>query len=287
MGIPSELTLPPYYYSYIGNVHRVISFTHTPSFLISILSISILFSLRTSFISKQSFLSKLILITLFLCSFLTLSKSLLLLTIGILYLYSRIDSSKIEPYQNKLLGNILMVILFIVVNFGTHLLVINKSTVDWDIIESHAVNEPIFEINQSHQIVPTPYLSLKKASLYTGIEYFPMGIGAGQARLNLVNLKKLKIYPKSFLAYDPHSTYFGAFAEIGVLGLLSILFLAYALLQSLRQLKKEVSIPYSLTLTLQAICLMIVIEAIYVDIMNFRHYWVLIAIIGVLSRSPD
>ena len=89
--------------------------------------------------------------------------------------------------------------------------------------------------------------------------------------------KDLGVVSPFIQSYDPHSTYLGALAETGITGLLALvgfLLVVYAKLTSITSMKTD-----SRYLVFIILFTCFLIEAISTDIMNFRHFWVMLAVI--------
>jgi len=89
------------------------------------------------------------------------------------------------------------------------------------------------------------------------------------------------LFPKHIPDYDPHSTFVGSFAETGILGFAAILFLTFVLFKMSNQLLKTKKY-YNLKVTLAACLLIFFMEAISVDSINFRHMWLVFAILSAI-----
>ena len=131
------------------------------------------------------------------------------------------------------------------------------------------------------------YLFAKRCALAIGRQNPVMGVGPGNFNQALDNLDEDQLTGLIKLKnFDPHSTYFGGFAETGIIGLLSILLLFYFALRKMNSLlvRTPKAVWYCLLVAIQ----IFLIEGISTDIMNFRNLWVILGIIsGIPPYAPD
>lgn len=123
------------------------------------------------------------------------------------------------------------------------------------------------------------YGHLKQIAFVIGWENKLLGIGSGQFLNAIPAMKTEGIYPPHFEDADPHSTYFGAFAEIGFIGLYFILGIWMYVFRNMIYLKYASDDKYQPLLMGLSACFVVVFwEAVFTDVLNFRHYWVLFAV---------
>ena len=82
---------------------------------------------------------------------------------------------------------------------------------------------------------------------------------------------------------DPHSTYFGTLAEIGLIGFISVIIILFFFLIIIFKLK-ILNINSYKNIALISIVLYYILVSINIDILNFRHLWIIFAIIILLKR---
>jgi hypothetical protein len=265
-------------YPYFGDTIRVSGFTATPHMLASILNVSILVLLISIF-EKRNFQSFFILLILSLAYIFTFAKIVILLIIGLIFIY--LKKEKINPFIKNGL-RIAALSLFVFYMFATHFILINKNNPNLSAIRSKAFNtgELIGE-TQNNYIIPTAYFTLKQSALYLGKEYWLTGVGAGNHGMYFHELKEEGLFPKHIPDYDPHSTYFGSFAEIGIFGLSAILYLTFVLFKMSNHLLTTKKY-YNLKVATSACLLIFFMEAISVDAINFRHLWLIFAILSAI-----
>ncbi len=122
---------------------------------------------------------------------------------------------------------------------------------------------------------PTTYFLLKQKAVEAIPKHFWFGMGGGNFQKWLEQEQEAGRYPSEMPAYDPHSTYFGLTAEAGLVGLLALAYLIFTLL-ALKPPKNWLSMSAGLYIAL------IAIEALSMDVLNFRALWVSLGIfVGV------
>jgi hypothetical protein len=172
---------------------------------------------------------------------------------------------------------------------GTHLLIVDPATTDAAMLERGqlAFGEPIARIGDRH-VVGTAYVVLKRGAVLAGMTHLPWGVGPGGFNRFVVAAKEGGLLPANLIGLDPHSTYLGAFAECGVAGLLAVCLLVVSIGLELRHLGRVSTGATRVRVAgLTACFLFAAVEAINTDIMNFRHYWVLLGLLAALAdREP-
>jgi hypothetical protein len=260
-------------YPYLGTIYRLNGPTFTPSMLITILSICLIFSINSfSVLPYKKLLRIILLLLIILATLLTFSKTLLLVFWGVFIIfYSRhfILSTKV------LIVTLLPILAFLF--FATHFILAKPNTEQYDnYLKTNFISSNVaFKIGET-EALETCYFLNKRLALDLVSIYPLLGIGAGNFNEEVEKRKSENRYPPNFLTYDPHSTYFGALAETGILGFSALILLFGYFLVSYANIQRIRSDSF-----FQSIFILLVIffsEAISTDIMNFRHFWVLLAI---------
>ncbi|MEN0050003.1 MAG: O-antigen ligase family protein [Bacteroidota bacterium] len=272
-------------YPYLGDSIRAQALTPSPTTLANILSIGIIFLISKIWIQGDRKLFYWIaLILMLLACFLTLSKGVLLLAAGILFIFSR--TPKLSSFLKKSfqIGMFLFAAAYL---FGTHFLVVDKNHPQLAEIKAAPFNTgEVIASTKTKLFIPTAYTALKEASLTIGNRNLLAGVGAGNHNLLVGQLKTEGLFPEQIPNFDPHSTYFGGFAELGLLGVASIaLIVVFISRMSFKLLKKYPSDYF--TIALVSCLLVMSLEAIATDILNFRHFWILLAALGFLKYQGD
>lgn len=272
LGIPNQTAELYTNYPYFGNCLRLKAFTTTPSMYISLVTLSIIFSLYVYEYENRDW--KFLWIGIF-CSVvgvLSFAKSYLF--IGLIWIIVLINRSR---HQSKLQ---LIFISFMGIGFihilATHFMVLPSSLGQNQIVmeSPYSSAETLFKTD-SKIIVGTSYYALKKASCIIFKEHPFFGVGLTNYNKELCQLKYKGKYPNHLPEYDPHSSYFGLLAELGIVGFLAWMLIGLSLFKIAFKLK-----PFTDPFAFWFLILLGIfsIEAFSMDVLNFRHYWILIAL---------
>lgn len=283
LGFATILSMPAdIQYPYLGPVARATGFMNSPNMLFNFLSVCLL--ILISQWKQNDQLRKTIHVAVTVISvgiILTFSKSILLLVIGILFLLSRqnIFITKIS----RLSVSAFCVLLFITWLLGTHFLIRKPTSLDLTTgaEKAYTVATPVAHLG-NYDVYLTNYTINKQAAIYAGIQNPILGVGPGNFNSFIASLKNEGRYPPYFINFDPHSTYVGAFAETGFLGLAALLLVWYLIFRTMTSSKAESDNDHRIIIGLAACFLFMAMEAISMDVMNFRHLWVLMGILAFL-----
>ena len=135
--------------------------------------------------------------------------------------------------------------------------------------------------NSNYVILPSIYLTQKYVSLMAGCIYFPLGVG-GNCHMEFAKYLYKTGQIKANVTLTPHSTYFGAFGELGILGLLCIVYLYKELLSYSKQIM-NFDLGYR---WIYGAVLFIIISGLTIDNMNLRHQWILISVLFLIRERP-
>ncbi len=283
LGFKTELAIYYPNYPFFGNVYRIRAFTQEPVMMASILSVFILtvmagFNL-TGFTLKERKWLKIILVLSFISLALTITKSAVITFAAAFAIYS-IQQNKLSALKPFLWGMSLVALLVF-----THFVVVRS--VNFDAKKSYhgLADKPVLSIG-NYYVVQTDYYYLKKAAIISGERFWLTGIGSGNFSDYLPTLKQEGLYPTKFRDYDPISTYFGAYAELGVFGLLALLFLYFQVFKTLNRLKNQ-NLDDLWLASLISIFGFMACESFVTDTMNFRHYWWVLACVAVYVRIQE
>lgn len=268
-------------YPYFGYAGRAQGFADTPNMLLNVLGICFLifYSHYTTLTQKKP-LHLSILIVLMLGILFTFSKSIILLIICTLYIWS---SRNIIVRRGKMMTAVSAIALFLLFILLTHVLVVKKANVNWQMLteEAYSLDHPFME-TEGYYFVFTNYAVNKKAAVDIGLNNFWTGVGPGNFNNELNTLKENGDYPSYFPNYDPHSTFLGVFAETGIAGFACLMFIFFSVVKQLRKLHKQGQAYNSIHTGLTACFLFLAMEAISLDILNFRHLWILLGLLAAL-----
>ena len=283
----NELSFVYQGYPYLGDVIRVNGFLPSPHMVASILNISILFFLSKVFLGKRIRPIYYFLFILIASAYLlTLAKVVILLLLSIGVLFYQINKNAFSKYFKSLIY-IFFPVLIAFYLFAIHFLVVKKEDVSsgkFQLERTHT-GTSIAE-SENFFLYPTSYFALKKSAYILGKENPVFGIGLGNHESHLGRLREEGKYPQHMPDYAPHSTYMGAFAELGGLGISVVVFIFAMVGRRFHQLSgtgnSEVLIQ-----VLIAIFFIAMIEGISTDILNFRQYWLVLAAAVVIFEKKD
>jgi hypothetical protein len=201
----------------------------------------------------------------------TKTKSLILLfSIALLY-FTRKNTRKYVQLAAKIcaslaIGFYLIASHFLISPANSTVLLLNKS---------YGSNSIVYQ-NNDFLITPTAYSVLKQSALLAFSNSPIVGVGGNELikySKILVDQQKLTIDPNC----APHSTYFGALGELGILGFAAILFLLNSVFQQIQLSPNREIYFYLLGF--------IVLEMVTVDLMTFRNYWLMLAFLATESNT--
>jgi hypothetical protein len=257
-------------YPYFGDTHRLNAFTTTPSMYVSLISICILFLIYYYRYIHQSWIALTMLFLFCLSALLTFAKSCLILLAGIILL------TVCKPQKNwrpQVIFFLLFVFLHVI---STHFLLIKtKDVYKESLINSPFTSNEIVWSGKNYSIVGSGYYSFKKAAWFIFKGQALFGVGPGNYNQQVGLLKDSGNYPLNLPNYDPHSSYLGALAETGLVGFIVLCMLGFSIVHVIMKLPYR-SDPFSYTLLI--LFAMIITEGISMDTLNFRHYWIVVAI---------
>ena len=268
------------HYPYLGQIARATGLTTTPNMLFNLVGVCFLIYLSSFLsLSKKRPEHYLVLIILSMALLLTFSKTLLLLLISILGLWYQ-HSSKSNGRKITLVGFSLA--MFIICMIGTHFVFIKPPREkNANMYEGYFEKEPLASIG-AYEIYPSNYAVLKKTSIIAGTENI-LGVGPGGYNDFLQKLKSAGRYPEHYENFDPHSLYTGTFGELGIFGLLALLWMTYEVARRLIRVQKTNTF---LAKGLMACFIFFALEGLVLDILNFRHLWILLGMLAFISAYP-
>lgn len=283
-GIDTWLAMPAdIYYPYLGYIGRATGFMVSPNMLFNLLGVSLLLYLPSFLELKvKKFIHCLIILIISIATLLTFSKSILLLLIAVFFIFAQ-KSNTWKSYKSAWIMS--CAILFSICMTGTHILIRKNDGIDWSVRKEKAyTQEKPFAETGNLLLFITNYTVNKESALQAGLRNPLTGVGPGGFNEFVGQLKEEGRYPENFINFDPHSTYLGAFAELGFLGLASLLFLCNQIFRTLQEADNNVS-NKALILSLSSCFLFMSMEAINMDIMNFRHLWILLGVLAMMQIS--
>lgn len=273
IGFPSLMADESLDYPYLGTVFRAQGFTHTPAMMVSIFSIVVVIAAADvkAWLSRKWIVFAFILMLF--ATLLTLSRSMVLLFWGLgLLVFCQKKGFSRRIFTFTALATAL------IMTIGTHFIFISKNDPKLPALlnTQFTSNRVLFE-QGNFQVLETCYLSMKQAAVVLWREKPLFGIGTGNFTEGVERLKISGIYPKKLPNFEPHSAYLGTLAENGIFGAVALLLFFGLLWQRTNRFENVKTDMFAVALL---ICLTIVlIESLALDTMNFRHFWLLFALI--------
>ena len=265
-------------YPYLIHVIQTQGFTSSPNMLASIIMIGILFQIHEIFSNKIFNIFNILILMILLIGFLlTFSKTIVCLLIGVALIWY-FHNKSILSNTLQMITRIVIAGLFIIYILGTHFIIVEKDQNSELLKGDYIAGSALIETD-NYSIYPSQYWSLKKISLEAISQSFPWGLGPGKFNGFAHEFKKNDAYSTHVPYPDPHSTYLGTLAENGLLGLISFVGIIFFITKkSLRILRERSPDPYFL-ICLPITFIAIGIEAVSTDVINFRHYWILLVLL--------
>lgn len=171
---------------------------------------------------------------------------------------------------------------------GSRVVVMRQASVDLMSTAQLVGGGPIASFQWNREpwvLMPTTYAFNNKASLLAIGRSWPVGVGpAGQPAFTK-NLQREGQFPRSIWITTPHSVYLGTAAELGAAGLAALALVLVAAGFAIRGLLAG---PMGLRWEAAAYAgagSAFVVEAISTDLLNCRHYWLLLAVIVARRQS--
>lgn len=249
-------------YPYLGDLYRLRGFMQSPNLLFDFLFLSLLFQIN--FGNRNTKNPSFWLAITGMAG--TLSKSVLLVPgmLGIAY------SKRKIPFLT-LLGGIFLLGYFLSAYF-----LVKECNPTVNKFSNHA-RTAVFQKGQ-YCVYPTTYFVLHKSQIRSGHHYLPFGAGPGCFLQEVSQLKKGGNYPEYLQDLEAHSTLFGTYFEIGLPGLIALVWLCWVLFHHKKRLMEKWQAGFL------SIILFMALQAIFNDINGFRHYWVILAFYASLTQ---
>ena len=284
INIDTSLTIKRAFPYLTGNIFQAKGFTSSPNMLASIIMIGILLQFKK--INSNQSLRKIydifFLAILILGFTVTFSKTVICLLIGIILTCYSEDTSLIVNIR-RLPAGLIITILFIFNILSTHLTILEKPR-NPGLLKGDYIGGPVILDEVRFSIYPTGYWLLKKISIQAVNQFFPWGLGPGKFNKFAFKTNMNDEYP-TFTPYpDPHSTYLGTLAEFGLLGFFALAGMIFMIKKRSKEVSNFKSNNESIFSAIPIIFIVAGIEAISTDIMNFRHYWILLSLLSVISN---
>lgn len=281
-GIASSLAFPAATpYLYLGTTARAQALTPTPSMLASLLVVGIVLLVgEWERMPRRVRVPVALLLTIALV--LTFSKAAIGLVAGVAI--AALLRERTSPWRVRLAVGVCAAVMA-VFSVAAHFALVTPAAQAAMEKGYMVAGDPLAEVTvgaTTYRVMRTNYFYSKYASIEAIRQSFPDGIGPGQHGAFIRDLQSSGRYPLNLWEADPHSTYTGTIAELGLFGMLSLLTLWSLLGWRLWSMAPE-SMPSGAWASYAGILGAMAVEAICVDVMNFRHYWWYIAVVAAWS----
>ena len=263
-------------YPYLGSVKRAAGYAGTPGMLTIVLAFPILWLWTTDVMTKWR---RTLWAIVSVAALLSLSKEILLIALGMALLDPRVER------RGARWKTALVLVVAVVLWTGTHFLVVLGTRVhDSYLAGTPYTSERVLFTAGRFQVVETSYSALKRAGWIIGRNHPLVGVGPGNFNQYLPVLKEQGEYPKRLPDYDPHSTWMGGFSETGLLGLITLGIMVAAWFTTIK--RRGLMASRDPVLRAAAVyLLMLLIESVMIDAMNFRHLWIAVGL-AMADTSP-
>jgi hypothetical protein len=175
-----------------------------------------------------------------------------------------------------------MLTLFMTV--GTHFIFISKTSPALNALYASPFTSNRILIEQgNYMALETSYLAIKRATIGVWQMQPIFGIGTGNFVDGLKKMQETDVYPRKLPIYEAHSVYLGTLAENGIFAASAVILFFGLLWSRINHFKGIKTDNFAMALL---ICMTtVVIESIALDTMNFRHYWLLFALLWAYSKT--
>jgi len=286
-GHPSTLVLVLPAYPYVGAMAKASAFTASPNMLASMCMLACVFN-AFLLVSRPKNLSLAVLATtmtiLLISVVLAISKTLICIIGILLIILSVLPYNIVQTFKIPLrISGAMCFVLFILV---AHFVIGSAHG------EKFAASRDAGYIEDGDTFAgiycaPTVYVSIKRGLLSVISENNAFGIGPGQFFEQHAILQSKGIYSDKLEPFEPHSTPLGCLAELGVSSCAFFIIALAIIIRGLRDkvLSSESGLNKTFGIFLLILLAGIITESLVTDIMKFRHYWLLYALIAHFTNA--
>ncbi len=284
LGVDNRLSQTNDYYPLIGDTLRSFGLFRNPIFHANYLASTLIVFASVYFeeIKKLNMRFWLLLLLFAIAIFLTKTKSILIVfSIGCYYISQLWQIKKLPRYTLYSLG-VLSSVAYI---FLSHFLIIDVQLphLAERLDQDYYFPQYIWHITDGYAIVPTFYYGSKRAAILAFFDFFPFGVGGDNLATYVDTLVAQGRHYKPFCC-APHSTFFGALGELGILGFGFVVALFTKTWQMAISFKENDLVIPHINLMAKSLLFFLTLEAITVDLMNVRHVWLILAVFALVFR---
>jgi hypothetical protein len=175
------------------------------------------------------------------------------------------------------------IIVASVFTVSSHTMLVRTSAIDGYRVAQLVAGQPLARLTwrgEGWALMPTTYVFNKLASWHAVTRRWPWGVGPAGQPASTETLRRERVYPAMITLTDPHSTYSGVAAELGVAGAAALLLLLGTVVVTLGRLARDRATPTWVIASYTGAGAAFLLEAIATDLMSCRHYWWLIAVVA-------
>jgi hypothetical protein len=287
-GVDTSLAFPagtPY--PYLGTTARAQALTSTPGMLASILMFALLLVAGAWKARPWVRLTAASVVALGLL--LTFSKTILCLLAGLIAV-AYVMRRRHDPARRGLpLAGVAVAPLLLAATYFalSHFVILRESANRTNLERGMFVSEePLARISFGsgrYVVLRTNYFFNKRTSLIAVRQTWPIGVGPGRQPAFAGALRRDGLYPVNLWLGAPHSTYLGAAAEGGLPGVLGLAAFLGALTVGVLRLTARDDLVSGFSAAAAGALVALLIEGLSTDVMHFRHYWWLAAVVAAWS----
>jgi len=170
---------------------------------------------------------------------------------------------------------------------GSHVMLLREAAVPNMISAELVAGSPLASFHWRHDVwvaMPTTYVFNKQASLVAISQAWPAGVGPAGQEAFTQGLQREGRFPASISLITPHSTYLKPVAELGAAGLAALLLILVTGGATIVRLVRQPTLSRWEAAAYAGVGAAFLIEAISTDLLNCRHYWLLL---GVMAARLD
>jgi O-antigen ligase len=267
------------HYPYFGQLYRLRVGAIYPSLFISVITIPLIFLIGAGQRASLKMPARVAIVILLICTALTLSKSILLITMCLIAL-GLFSFKKL----NAIMLLIITVVFTVAITFFTHFIIVKHNSAEEQRLYSTIyTSNRIFCSVSGYDLLETDYMTVKRTEIDAAKKTLILGVGTGNFNNLVGQYKHRGLFPLKLNNLDPHCTYLGTLVEGGLPALLVLLTILGYIFRSFTS--RTDLFTNRITLSLFLIYITFLIDGISTDILNFRHLWVFMALVIVYLQK--
>ena len=286
LGYPTPLAIV-FVIPYFGLAARAQAFTANPGMLASIITMAIPLFLGSRLGRAWRRRDAVCLLVLVLGLVVTVAKTALCLAaaLGVMWACGQRKSDSVVPRLSRVrlwTAAAIALGVAVVMAVGSHVMVMRQRDIETMSAAQLVGGRPVASFDWHHDswvLMLTTYTFNNHASLVAIARTWPLGVGLAGQPAFAARLKDEGRFPPSIWMTTPHSTYLGTAAERGAVGFAALAALLIAAGITIRGLFAD-PIPSWEAASYAGAGVAFLIEALSTDLLNCRHYWLLLAVVA-------